>query len=410
MAGGTDRSGRRLSAAALKVDQFLQHLDRVADSVFPHDDGRTALRDIRTAFEAQRELQSSIPEGASPDITDQFLREVRDLVRMYTRVLGIILRSTNLRNNFEIYFPLKKLAKQFLGDDVRLLISSEWDFIPFTYPMSFEAVPNLILVGSPATEAQNLLVTPLAGHEIGHSIWFQKAVGDALNDTIIEAVSKYFDVHPPKLKTAMSSLNGASIDIAQEQVEVSLKRKAEEAFCDIVGLKLFGSAYLFAFEYYMAPGRKHVSNEYPSDIVRINILKQSARIYDIPTPTDIFEGWEEPAIQRGANALYEIADIILSNCVSEILKIVDTIFKEADIESPREEKISEVLESFDRYEPYGGEAWFSEIVNALWKAASNMNLKNDDASVQFRALTEIALKSVEVSEIQTKVRKYQECS
>ena len=403
MVGGTDQAQRRLSAAAFKIEQFLQHLDKIAESGFPHDDGKTALADIRAVFVGLTQKQKGIPEGADPLITDQFFREVRDLVEIYTRVLGIILRSTNLRNNFEVYFPLKNLAKQFLGNGVRLLISSEWDFIPFTYPMNIEDVPNLILVGSPATEAQNLLVTPLAGHEIGHSVWAQEGVRDRLDERFKEVVEAYFKRQPKKLVRAIKAVPDLFQELYQEQVEDRLVRKAEEAFCDLVGLRLFGAAYMYAFEYYMAPGRAKVSPDYPSDSVRIEILRKCAKAYGVAVPADLFEGWKEPGLQQGANALYDIADDVLLECIDDLSEIVVELFDKANVGQPRQEKIQIVEKSFKRYEPFGGEAWFSEIVNALWICAAEMRLRDDVGAQKMLSLTEIALKSVEVSELQTEV-------
>src|SRR4051812_25114337 len=42
---------------------------------------------------------------------------------------------------------------------------------PFTYPFVFSELPNFVLIGLPASESDNPLIIPLAGHELGHSVW-----------------------------------------------------------------------------------------------------------------------------------------------------------------------------------------------------------------------------------------------
>ena len=91
-------------------------------------------------------------------------------LQTYLPLLGFILRSTNVRNAFEAYPPLLRLARRLLGADTQLILSSEWDFIPVIYH-SIRALPKYVLIGFPAPESSNPLLIPLAGHELGHSVW-----------------------------------------------------------------------------------------------------------------------------------------------------------------------------------------------------------------------------------------------
>lgn len=409
MAGGTDLSRRRLSAAIFKIEQFIYHLDRVASGGFPHNDGKSALDDIRGVFERLREKLKAIPEETDDALVVQYFREVRDQVEVYTRILGIILRSTNLRNNFEIYHPLKRLSKLFLGEDVRLLISSEWEFIPFTYPMNIRDVPNLILVGSPATEAQNLLVTPLAGHEIGHSIWVRAALKKKFAPIIQTYVNDYLSTNPLDVDDPGTS-DTLLPDVRKALIETSLNRKTEEAFCDLLGLKIFGTAYLYAFEYYMAPGRSRVSQDYPSDIVRLRLLRAFASRVGVSAPDDIFSQWETPSLQSGRRALFEIADKILVSFSDEVFETVEEVASSSDLPMIRVEVVQNIISCFDRFEPYGHQAEYAEIINALWISANKLDLRKAEKPKMLNALTEIALKTVEVSEVLYKQTKSEQRS
>src|SRR3546814_13427221 len=68
-------------------------------------------------------------------------------------------------NAFEMHFPLKRLVETAVSPDARLIMSSEWKFAPFTYPMTLDWLPGFALVGGPAPESDNVLIVPLARSE-----------------------------------------------------------------------------------------------------------------------------------------------------------------------------------------------------------------------------------------------------
>ena len=54
--------------------------------------------------------------------------------------------------------------------ETRLILSSEWDYSPFMYDQITD-LPSFVFIGLPACESANPLLLPLAGHELGHSVW-----------------------------------------------------------------------------------------------------------------------------------------------------------------------------------------------------------------------------------------------
>src|SRR3546814_4384036 len=68
-------------------------------------------------------------------------------------------------NAFEMHFPLKRLVETAVSPDARLIMSSEWKFVPFTYPMTLDWLPGFALVGGPAPESDNVLIVPLRSEE-----------------------------------------------------------------------------------------------------------------------------------------------------------------------------------------------------------------------------------------------------
>src|SRR3546814_10308475 len=93
-------------------------------------------------------------------------------------------------------FPIKRLVETAVSPDARLIMSSEWKFVPFTFPMTLDWLPGFALVGGPAPESDNVLIVPLAGHEIGHSAWRSKQLKDQLMADLVAAIAQTLDDMP----------------------------------------------------------------------------------------------------------------------------------------------------------------------------------------------------------------------
>ena len=398
MDGGTDSAWRRLNAALFKLEQVLSSIDHIASANFPHGDAEIAIQKIRAYFEDKRKSIRSIPrsEGVAVDDLQEYLRETRDEVRKYTKYLGIILRSTNVRNSFEVYHPLKRLSQRAVADDTRLIISSEWEFTPFTYPMNVSTLPNFIIVGTPATESQNLLVMPLAGHEIGHSVWKSLEDRATLEASLRSKCEEYVKSNKEKFSTASSQKIEVVIIPA---ISIPLLAKAEEVFCDIVGLHIFGTSYFYAFEYFLAPGVNYSTREYPPSIQRLRVLIKYAKRYNIEIPDDILDSWnQEEETTSDTPNYYEFADLILNCCLVEIFDACEKTLINRDITKPDNEVVSEIEAAFRRGEPYGTKAKLSEVINALWRVAKQRNITTKKGVEATFIDIEIALKTIEISE------------
>ena len=187
----------RLASAKRRIHSFLLEIDRLRSSGFPHSDGRQALDEIRNKFEALNKDLDLVDISKTED-TNGAISQISVELSFYTPILGFILRSTNLRNTFELHYSLKSLVKKLIGDDARLILSSEWDWSPFTYSISLDGLRNYVFIAGPAPEASNVLISPLAGHEIGHAVWkffgFGRRVQSELSDIIFDIID-----HAPEL-------------------------------------------------------------------------------------------------------------------------------------------------------------------------------------------------------------------
>lgn len=158
---------REYSVSRLKG--VLEEIGRLKESEFPYQHSQDALDRIEKLFISHKTRLESLAPDKKPAIVQQFCSAALTDLFKYLSFLGFILRSTNVRNAFEVYGPLLRLSRKVLGLDTKQILSSEWEYSPFTYRPIAE-LPGFVLIGFPAPESSNPLLIPLAGHELGHTI------------------------------------------------------------------------------------------------------------------------------------------------------------------------------------------------------------------------------------------------
>ncbi len=171
-----------VECAKRKIEQLRSEINRLRTSDFHHPGIKTSLDLIEDVFNRNFKLVDRLDADVAPSARQWVCGRVnRDIARFH-RVLGMILRSTNPRNSFEIFDPLLRIAKDLLGEDTMLILSSEWEFSPFADPSVITELQNYVFVGLPVSEAGNSLILPLAGHELGHSVWRKKEIARKLRN------------------------------------------------------------------------------------------------------------------------------------------------------------------------------------------------------------------------------------
>jgi len=180
-----------------RLDGVLEEIGRLKESEFPYVHSRDALARIEQLFLSHKATLGGLPPDKNPAIVQRFCSSALTDLFKYLAFLGFILRSTNVRNAFEVYGPLLRLSQLILGPDTKLILSSEWeDYSPFTYRPIAE-LPNFVLIGFPAPESSNPLLIPLAGHELGHTIWNVRDLSSKykkrIEEKIIAEIREHFD-------------------------------------------------------------------------------------------------------------------------------------------------------------------------------------------------------------------------
>ena len=157
------------------------------------------------------------------------------------------------------YYAIKRIGVSFLGNDVRLILGSEWNYSPFAYPSPNPLLIDYVLVGLPASEAQNALLVPIAGHELGHAVWRLGRVGHNLLSTVRAKVVELVRVQWVEAKAHFGSIEPTDIEDDFEAISVWHRsfdlafRQCEEVFCDLLALYTFGESFAHAFRYLLAP-------------------------------------------------------------------------------------------------------------------------------------------------------------
>lgn len=159
-----------IEATVRKLEGAVDRAEGLLSARLVQNDATDAAEQLFSLFMAQRNEVTALLQVANAQVVatrcDVALAE---LVRCIP-LLGLIHRSRSSANPFEMYGPLLALAQKVIHPDIKLVVSSEWNFSPFTWAHG-TALEGFVFVGLPATVPDKALLVPLAGHEFGHSIW-----------------------------------------------------------------------------------------------------------------------------------------------------------------------------------------------------------------------------------------------
>ncbi len=406
-----DHARKRISAIRAEIERLKQ-------SEFPYTHPRDALDLLEKMFEHQQTvLEKVAPTAPANVILNACSISVYQLF-VYVPILGFILRSTNVRNAFEAYAPLLRLARSILGSNTKLIISSEWAYSPHVY-QSITDLPGFVLIGLPAPESANPLLIPLAGHELGHAVWksegystkFGKQIEDGILKEITEKRWKEYEAVFPLVKKEHYLNN----DILARPIWITAYtwalRQTEEIFCDIFGARLFSEAYLHAFEYLVAPGFSgERSPLYPNIARRVQHLMEAAKEMAVSIETGFasrFKAEDEPR-ESALNLLVSTADVVSAVLVPDLIKQVQDIATNRKIPQRDPGKVEEIKAGLGKVIPTTNGYHVTDILNAGWNCYVDADLWKNFLQIKEenrdRVLKDLMLKSLEVSETYERLR------
>jgi hypothetical protein len=300
-----------------------------------------------------------------------------------------------------------------------LVISSEWDFSPFTFlPPTVYGLTDTVFIGGPASEAANVLLVPLSGHELGHNVWAKEKRGDQLGPALATEILQYLKTARwPEFSSHFTQLAKPDDleDLLGEQTWApaweSGLRQCEEMFCDLIGLGIFRESYLHAFSYLIAPGLPYRrSYDYPGSKTRATYLLQAAAAYGIPVPNGYSDRFEDEAVptDQPDKILLETADHAVMTMLPTLIGAADASISGAGIQHSKDDEVAANVRCFAQCVPAVNAASFPSIINAAWRfhLSGMQDWKDryrDLANSEQRCsglLNDLVLKSVEVFEIE----------
>ncbi len=326
-----------------------------------------------------------------------------------TKILGIIVRSSSVRNAFEFYHPFLSLSRKLLDVNCHLILSSEWDYIPFTFPQTIQDLPNFVIIGLPASESDNVLIFPAAGHELGHSIWRKEELRKKLSSQVKEEVlSSYKDslARFEKLFPEHKSVDLENDLFAQNLISDSTLYSllhCEEVFADAIGLLIFGTSYLHAYEYLLSPtlgGDR--STDYPENRQRAKILREFSELLGIEVST-LYElsFTEDQGIQNPYERfILDMADVATLHLLPQVLQAAKTHVISRGVLTPDRQTVKDVLRFFERGVPFSKQVGIGSLISAAWAYFGNghttgeKNLGRDKVDL----INDLVLKSAEIAE------------
>ncbi len=404
---------RKRILAVRRTIETLRH------SEFPYEHSREALNNIDILFKDLLKDVDSAKKASDPDAINAMCSATLDRVFEYLPLLGFVLRSTNVRNAFEIHGPLLRLSCKLLEREAKLLISSEWDYSPLMY-CDIPYLPGFVLIGLPATESSNPLLVPLAGHELGHSVWAKHGYDSQLREKLERAVID--EIKKPERWQGFQKLFSPDTTAKRDEFGTTLfdnrfiapvaawsLKQAEESFCDFIALKIFGVSYLHAFAYLLAPGWSG-SNlpHHPNLQTRLSNLRQAAKAYHVEEPQEYDQMFsklqEHTLLDRTTSFMLSVTDAALGTVVEELIKEAEKIVNDASIPVPTPDRAEKVYARLALAVPAQNSGGLANILNAGWRAFHHKTLWRGKLHISKKqreqCLKEVVLKSIEILEVE----------
>lgn len=417
-------SPREYSEARLQ--SILDEIAKLLESDFPYPHSREALNLLQNEYRAHLAKIGSLAANKDPAIVNGLCSEALLDIFRYIPLLGFILRSTNVRNAFEVHGPILRLSQQVVGIDTKLIVSSEWDFSPFIFTEQ-RPLPNFVLIGLPAPETDNPLLLPLAGHELGHTIWQLNDL-EAKHYAVVEQnivmaieanISEYQRFSPNHQVNAgdkASQLNGNMfVKRTIAPVVTMAVARAQEYFCDCIGVYLFDEAFFYAYAYLVSPciGCPRPW-EYPNNLARVqnmvnaatNFRKGSPNIYKVPTDYQkMFEDSPEPGDPE-QRYLSDLADISSQRLCPTLISDAEALLK--GVSAPQLDPMARnfVVDEFRQGVPASNVASLTNILNGGWAIYNEPKFWPDivDAKQRKKVLGNLVVKNIELLEIEHRTK------
>jgi len=406
--------------ARKRVAAVLEEINRLKQSEFPYPHPCDALDLLEARFQKHQSVLEKTSLTAPVSVSHNACSVSLHELYVYVPILGFILRSTNVRNAFEAYAPLLRLVRSILGADTKLIVSSEWEFAPFVY-RAITGLRDFVLIGLPAPESSNPLLIPLAGHELGHSVWehegfsarFEKQIENGIVDQLTTNRWGEYQLLYPQAKRPDLKSDDMFVRSTWINAYTWALLQTEEIFCDLVGLRLFAESYMHAFAYLVSPGTSgQRSLRYPNIARRVSHLVKAANAMAVSVPAGFesdFVAETEPA-EPATKLLVSTADAVSASLVPNLIDLTQKLADGKAVPTRNPTQVRRIRDEFQQtIVPTAELESLVDILNAGWECALYSDLWTMVPQIGLedrgRILRDLILKSMEASEIHERLRK-----
>lgn len=405
-----------------RLRAFLREIKELSTSEFPYRESEEALETLEEMFEYQLSRLGQLDKKSDEQVVQEKCGDVLRLMVIYLPILGFILRSTNVRNAFEVFGPTLRLVGDILEPDIalkerktRLILSSEWAYSPYVY-RELPLLPRFALIGLPAPESSNPFLVPLSGHELGHLVWvrnkqIESKIGQKIRKRIIENIRTRWDeyqqifpgppITPDKIEERLDAYPNWAI------VDTWALKQAEESFCDFLGLCIFGTSFLYAFAYLTSPNLVYQrSVYYPKMKSRATNLIKAANIYKVKPPDNYASMFKDAATvlqSKSDEFRLSLADDAVQYVVEDLIHEAKGIVESSALKKPSEEEQEKeqdrIFKRLEKVVPAEHCKTLPDILNAAWKAHEHPGLWKDMEHIyknKDSILANVLLKNIEV--------------
>jgi hypothetical protein len=389
----------RLKATAAEIT-------RVRGSGLVYQDAERTLDLLQQSIQVQSEL---VADACTQTTLEEACAASLQVLSWVLPVLGMVVRSSNLRIAFELYPPLKQLTNRLLADQSPVLLSSDWDYYPTTL-LGLHC--ELVVIGLPATESSNALLIPLAGHELGHHLWskrhYARSLGSSVTSLLLQKIRNEYWQQFLSDWPGLAVANVSKTDLEQlpeyrqhvRRMADRVVRQLEEYFCDALALELFAESYLHALRYLTLPGRTERVEHYPSMQSRVHWLRIRSNQRGITVPEHFTDSFSMPlTVSAGLTLL----DSLVEPIVPEVQQLAKSIVEGAKLPSRDHSCVERIADKFASFAPQDDEQSLTDIINAGWLACSKYQSESGVDPERWREImNQLTLKTCEISRFHQK--------
>lgn len=407
---------RDVAFALLKVEGVLETISDLLALDYPFRDSVEALSLLRADFLSLKQdllLATNASVRVRQMQAQLTLRSIQDKLP----ILGIIQRSSETTGPVEFHGPFLSLVRKFLPD-ARVVIASDWLFSPYTYiyPDLFEN-QDFVFVSIPFSESDNGLISPLAGHELGHNVWRKRNLqGHLLEDANSEvhrlAQNEFQKILKEEIKTTGTTGTQLFEPSSTDKAVLWALSQCEEMFCDFLGLALFRESFLHAFEYLLAPWDfPRGVPTYPGMKDRISAQIRCAEMWGIKIPDSYAQSFKN-AESNGGSAT-RMADLVAIALIPKIIYLAELeVSNSGLIDRPSDESILAMEMAFENGCPPESVNSLSGLLNAAWNRQIRLSSEFTDYqnaaayanhSKMIGHNNELLLKALEILEVTAKM-------